>query len=105
MRRRWSRFGFLVGSIGATALVAALLLPGSLQVGQIDAAGLDPQAQHPSVDGGVAGEAAPPAGGPREGIQVHGAWTIAIYNSDGSLASLTEFENALHEEGPRVLSR
>ena len=103
MRRRWSRFGFLLRSIGTTALVAALLLPGSLQVGQAGAAQLDPQAQQLPADSGPAGEAAPPAGGPREGIQVHGAWTIAIYNPDGSLASRTEFENALVSDGAKRL--
>ena len=35
------------------------------------------------------------AAGPTEGIQVHGDWTIDIYNEDGSLDRTLEFENAL----------
>ncbi len=34
-------------------------------------------------------------GGPHEGIKVHGHWVIEILNSDGTLASRSEFENAL----------
>jgi hypothetical protein len=34
-------------------------------------------------------------GGPQEGIKVHGHWVIEVRNPDGSLASHTEFENAL----------
>jgi hypothetical protein len=39
--------------------------------------------------------AAGPGGGQSEGIKVHGHWTIAVKNSDGSLASTRDFENAL----------
>ena len=41
--------------------------------------------------------AAPAAsgGGPKEGIQVHGHWTIDVKNPDGTLAEHREFENAL----------
>lgn len=35
------------------------------------------------------------SGGPREGIKVHGHWTIVVRNADGSVASRNEFENAL----------
>lgn len=35
------------------------------------------------------------AGGPNEGIKVHGHWTIDVLNRDGSLAAHYEFENAL----------
>jgi hypothetical protein len=41
-----------------------------------------------------AGSDTPPAGGPSEGIKVHGRWTIDILNPDGSLVSHHEFENA-----------
>jgi hypothetical protein len=78
-----------------TALVAALFSPRGLQVDHAGAAHLDPQAHQLPADPGRTGEADPPAGGPREGIQVHGAWTIDVHNPDGSLASRTEFENAL----------
>lgn len=36
-----------------------------------------------------------PRGGPIEGIKVHGHWEIEVRNPDGSLATRTEFENAL----------
>ncbi len=36
-----------------------------------------------------------PAGGPSEGIKVHGHWTIEVREPDGTLVSRTEFENAL----------
>jgi hypothetical protein len=35
------------------------------------------------------------SGEPQEGIKVHGHWVIEILNSDGTLASRSEFENAL----------
>ena len=35
------------------------------------------------------------ASGPQEGIAVHGEWTIAVYNPDGSLAARHQFANAL----------
>lgn len=34
-------------------------------------------------------------GGPKEGIQVHGKWTIDVRNSNGSLLVHREFENGL----------
>jgi hypothetical protein len=43
-----------------------------------------------------------PAGGPHEGIKVHGHWTIDVRNPDGTLASHRDFENSLI--GPVVLS-
>jgi hypothetical protein len=46
-----------------------------------------------------------PAGGPSEGIKVHGHWTIEIRNPDGSLVSHSEFENALVPiQGPELLA-
>ncbi len=35
------------------------------------------------------------AGGPHEGIKVHGHWVIEVKNRDGSLAARREFENSL----------
>lgn len=35
------------------------------------------------------------AGGASEGIQVHGHWTIEVYNPDGTLDQHVQFENAL----------
>lgn len=40
-----------------------------------------------------------PSGAPREGIKVHGHWSIDIVNPNGSLASHHEFENALADGG------
>jgi hypothetical protein len=39
---------------------------------------------------------AKPAGGPREGIKVHGHWTIEVRNPNGKLVTHREFENALN---------
>lgn len=38
------------------------------------------------------------------GIGVHGAWTITVLESDGSIASTTEFTNALEIGGRNLLS-
>lgn len=45
------------------------------------------------------GGATSEASGPSEGIQVHGDWTIDIYNEDGSLDRHVEFSNALTNGG------
>ena len=49
------------------------------------------------------GGATPEAAGPSEGIQVHGDWTIDIYNPDGSLDEHVEFSNALGPNGDAQL--
>lgn len=51
------------------------------------------------------GGAEPEAGGPSEGIQVHGDWVIDVYNQDGSLDHHVEFENALTPAGGEDLAR
>jgi hypothetical protein len=59
--------------------------------------------------GGTAQEK--PAGGPGEGIKVHGHWTIEVHQPDGTLVSRREFENALAPDvlgsggGSRLLTR
>jgi hypothetical protein len=59
------------------------------------------QAQMPAAKAKAALAKSPPApaakraGGAREGIKVHGHWTIEIRNPDGTLASRSEFENSL----------
>lgn len=50
------------------------------------------------------GGASPEAGGPSEGIQVHGDWTIDIYNEDGSLDEHVEFSNDLTDSAPETLA-
>lgn len=49
------------------------------------------------------GGGAPEAAGPSEGIQVHGDWTIDIYDEDGSLDRHVEFSNALTPPGEDLL--
>ena len=49
------------------------------------------------------GGGAPKAAGPSEGIQVHGDWTIDIYNEDGSLDDHIEFSNQLSGDAQRRL--
>jgi hypothetical protein len=39
--------------------------------------------------------AKPPAGGPREGVKIHGHWTIDVRNPDGTLDKHLDFENGL----------
>jgi hypothetical protein len=46
----------------------------------------------------------PPAGSAAEGISIHGHWTVDVRNTDGSLASHHEFENALHPNGNSTLA-
>jgi hypothetical protein len=43
---------------------------------------------------------AKPAHGPREGIKVHGHWTIEVRNPDGKLVTHREFENSLITNAP-----
>lgn len=40
-------------------------------------------------------KAKPPAGGSREGIKIHGHWTIDVRNPDGTLDKHLDFENGL----------
>ena len=50
------------------------------------------------------GGAVPEASGPGEGIQVHGDWTLDIYNEDGSLDQHVEFSNALLPGGASTIA-
>jgi hypothetical protein len=43
---------------------------------------------------------AEPSSGPREGIKVHGHWTIEVRNPDGKLVTHREFENSLITNAP-----
>jgi hypothetical protein len=49
------------------------------------------------------GSGSPEAGDSSDGIQVHGDWTIDIYNKDGSLDQHVEFSNALKDQGAHDL--
>jgi hypothetical protein len=53
------------------------------------------QAQEQPASSSTAIQDAKPSGGVAQGIKVHGHWTIEVRNPDGSVASRTEFENAL----------
>src|SRR5438093_5811943 len=44
-------------------------------------------------------------GGPKEGIKVHGHWTIDVRNPDGRLVTHREFENALTPDGGNTLAK
>jgi hypothetical protein len=44
-------------------------------------------------------------GGQKEGIKVHGHWTIEVRNPDGTLAKRQEFENSLISDGAKQLLR
>ena len=50
------------------------------------------------------GSAQAESSGPREGIKVHGHWTIDVRNPDGKLVTHREFENALTQPGANVLA-
>ena len=47
--------------------------------------------------GGTAAAQEGPGGGPKEGITVHGEWTLVVRNRDGSTAGRYEFSNALQD--------
>src|SRR5688500_8825829 len=47
--------------------------------------------------------AAPPVGGAREGITVHGRWVVEVQNPDGTIVSRTEFNNALSGGGQHLV--
>ena len=49
------------------------------------------------------GATPPQASGPNEGIQVHGDWTIDIYNVDGSHDEHIAFSNDLYPSGATAL--
>jgi hypothetical protein len=44
----------------------------------------------------IGAAARPAAAQPREGINVHGEWTILVKNPDGTVASMTAFHNELN---------
>lgn len=45
-----------------------------------------------------------PGGGPKEGIKVHGRWTIDILSADGKLVKHHKFENGLRNSGAASLA-
>lgn len=100
-------------------LAAGLVLPGAQAQSAKQNHGSDKQAsgsssasshaQVPSADSKAAEEESAPAskehaGGPQEGIKIHGHWVIDVRNSDGTLATHREFENAYVGHLPAVLA-
>src|SRR5437879_3747133 len=91
--RLYSSIVTLWSLVATTVLVAPMLttMPFASQV----ATGTDAGAAPPEMEAVPAEQvAAAPAGGPQEGIQVHGAWTIDVREPDGTLVEHREFENA-----------
>lgn len=80
MQRPVVRWGLSVASAVAVAFLAA----GGLRVG----------AQAPANG----------TGGPKEGITVHGRWTIDVRQPDGTLVTHREFENALTAQGAALIA-
>lgn len=64
-----------------------------------------PRTQTPPSAAQAVAVAGPPAtGGAREGIKVHGHWTVDVRNPDGTLDKHVEFENSLIQSlGPNLL--
>lgn len=89
----------LVGGLGAGAIVAAAFM---------FALTARAPAEGPAALTAEIGEGAPAAessGGSQEGVQVHGHWVIEVRDSDGTLASRSEFDNSLQLAGEQTLSR
>lgn len=67
-------------------------------------------ALYPAMQSGVSAQtpsnraASSEGGGQKEGIKVHGHWTIEVRNPDGTLIARREFENALTPEGATTLA-
>ncbi len=84
----------LFGLVSVAAVVTAALLVVAVLAGGSN--GATPAPAPAQVGGEVQTAAlASPAGGPTEGIKVHGSWTLEVRNPDGTLVSRQEFENAL----------
>jgi hypothetical protein len=95
----------LLGMAGAGTAQAPAVSAGQ---GKGSATAQPPQAPATTPAKGAPAQAAnagaKPAGGMREGIQIHGHWVIEVRNPDGKLVSHTEFENALQTGGQNVIS-
>ena len=108
----------MVVMAAGVALLAAACGTGS--VDEAEVASAPPPADAPAAEADVPEAVSPPTvaikepaeeadapeegDGSNEGIQVHGHWTIEVTNPDGSLATRTEFENALTQPGAQSLA-
>ena len=58
----------------------------------------------PAARPATAAESEHTAGGPHEGIQVHGYWIIEVRNPDGTVTARREFENSIQPNGMSFLA-
>src|SRR5205814_7519062 len=91
-------------AIGAAGVALGMLLQTDPGTAAPAAPLIVAQTRAASPAAGAAVQAAP-RGGPREGIKVHGHWTIVVKNPDGTVAQRREFENALVTTGGYLLAR
>ena len=109
------RFYVLGGAFAMAAVAALALVLGVFLWNSNDAAGTESQAlatqsntdmaletasARASLPGGIGN-----AGGPSEGIQLHGHWTIEVRDPDGSLVRRREFDNDLSQSGTLLLAQ
>jgi len=80
--------------IGSAQTKPAQAEPGAAPAFSVALSQHGAQTRPPSASTKIAGQ------GKREGIKVHGHWTIEVHNPDGKLVSHTEFENSLVTAGP-----
>jgi hypothetical protein len=100
MTRKNYYYGALV--IGAAAtLTIAVTLTVSLSRSHRQTT---PVANAPALAQATTSTASEPKGAQKEGIKVHGHWTIDVRNPDGTLVRHSEFENALSVYGAATLS-
>lgn len=85
-------------------ILAFVLVSGFCGLGSaVHAQASNPAPFTPARLASSAGATSEGAGATREGIEVHGDWTIEVVNRDGSLASRHEFHNDLGSTGNRIL--
>ncbi|MDP6823044.1 MAG: hypothetical protein QF554_07100 [Dehalococcoidia bacterium] len=95
--------------IGAIAVIAFAVAGRSNAAGAapevVALSGADADVIAPLTRPELVSSDSPQAGGPNDGIQVHGRWTVEVTEPDGRLVSLTEFDNSLDAQwGEQILS-
>ena len=119
LRPKQTAIWLATGLVASVAVIAAGLVAlsdgaggaadqAAVEPAPAGAAPLEPEVAAGGRSGTATSQAAaqpgPGAGGPSEGIKVRGAWTIQVFNPDGSMAQKVEFENALRLEGADALA-
>jgi len=111
------KFYILAGGVGVAVIAALALAFGVFLWSSNEATGIDGRTVTESITspaletasaratlpGGVSN-----AGGPSEGLQIHGHWVIEVRDPDGTLASRQEFDNAInqgHKSTAAILAR